>query len=262
MNAVSLFGFSVAGVADSRGVGSTPRILACSPSASLDFDNSLLNLGSTLGLLFDFLAIDNGPGKGFLFNTQLCIAGTPLPVTLTEFKGQEKNAIINLTWKTSDEVNLNRYEVERSHDGVHFETIGLVFPWENAGRNDYAFSDKNAGTGTNYYRLKMIDNDAAFKHSNILSFSLEPTSGARIVIAPNPVVDKISVQLTGLSENACRMELRSVTGQKFAERAINVTGYRHTEYLTRTASMTPGIYFITIYGKNNQKVASNRVIVH
>jgi hypothetical protein len=261
VNAVSLFGFSVAGVPNSRGIGSTPRILAGSPAAALDFDNSLLNLGSTLGILFDFIAIDNGPGKGFLFNTQLCIGGAPLPVTLTEFKGQEKNAIINLYWKTSEEVNLNRFEVERSHDGVHFETIGIVFPRENANQRDYAFNDKGAGTGSNYYRLKMIDNDAAFKYSSILNFSLAPSSGARVVVAPNPVVDKICVQLTGLSENTYRMELRSVTGQKFVERSIRVTGYRQTEYLIRTASMTPGIYFLTIFGKSNEKVTSKRVIV-
>jgi hypothetical protein len=261
VNAVSLFGFSVAGVANSRGIGSTARILVGSPSAALDFDNSLLNLGSTLGLLFDFLAVDNGPGKAFLFNTPLCVGGTPLPVTLTEFKGQEKNTIINLSWKTSDEDNLNRFEVERSRDGVHFEAIGIVFPWEDANHIDYAFSDKNASTGINYYRLKMIDNNSTYKYSHIINFSLEATAGARVVIAPNPAIDKICIQLTGLSENTYRMELRSVTGQKIVERSIDITGFRHTEYLMRTASMTPGIYFLTIYGKNNQKVSSNRVIV-
>jgi hypothetical protein len=55
--------------------------------------------------------------------------------------------------------------------------------------------------------------------------------------------------------------LRSVTGQKVIERTFNVTGYRHNEKLMRTATMTPGVYFLTVFGKNNQKIASNRVIV-
>ncbi|OQP58437.1 T9SS type A sorting domain-containing protein [Niastella populi] len=261
VNAVSLFGYSVAGVPYVRGIGSSPRILIGSPAAALDFDNSLLNLGSTLGILFDFVAVDNGLGKGYLFNTQLCIGETPLPVTLTEFKGQEKNTVINLTWRTSEEVNLNRFEVERSRDGVHFETIGIVFPRENASHGDYAFNDKNAATGNNYYRLKMIDNDAAFKFSNVLTFTSGPTTGMQMVVAPNPATDLINIQLTGLSESSYRLELRSVTGQKFIERSFNVTGFRHTEKLLRTASMTPGIYFLTIFGKTNQKIFSNRVIV-
>jgi hypothetical protein len=260
VNAVSLFGYSVAGIPDSRGVGTQPRILVGAPAAALDFDNSLLNLGSTLGLLFNFAAGDNGPGKGYLFNTQLCGA-TALPITLMEFKGQQQNTTINLSWKTSHEENFNRFEVEKSRDGVTFQSIGLVFPWENANHIDYVFSDKNAAPGNNYYRLKMIDNDASYKYSNMLTFSVEQMAGAKIVVAPNPVVNKISVQLTGLSENAYRMEISNVMGQKFIEKTINITRYSQTEYLTRTASMTPGIYFLTIFDKNFRKIASNRVLI-
>jgi len=220
-----------------------------------------LNLGSTLGLLTNFLAGDNGPGKSFLFNTNLC-GSTTLPVTLVEFKGQEVNATtINLTWKTSSEINLNRFEVEKSRDGALYESIGIVLPWEAANHIDYALSDKSAQAGINYYRLKMTDIDGSFKYSKVLTFSIAETAGARIAIAPNPIIDKINVQLTGLHENIYRMELRNVTGQKFAEKIFNITRYSQTENLMRTASMTPGIYFLTVFDKNYKKVASNRVII-
>jgi hypothetical protein len=196
-----------------------------------------------------------------LFNTNLCDS-TTLPITLVEFKGQEKNATtISLSWKTSNEINFNRFEVEKSRDGVHFESIGFVFPWEDANHIDYAFNDKSVTPGANYYWLKMIDNDAAYKYSNTLIVSVSETAGARIAIAPNPIVDKICVQLTGLSENTYRMELSSVTGQKFVQKTFNITRYSQIEYLTRTVSMTPGIYFSTVYNTNFKKVASNRVLV-
>jgi hypothetical protein len=50
-------------------------------------------------------------------------------------------------------------------------------------------------------------------------------------------------------------------GQKFVEKSIHITRYRQTEYLMRTVSMTPGIYFLTLFEKNNKRVATNRVIV-
>jgi hypothetical protein len=259
VNSVSLFGYSVAGVPNTRGASSTP-ILTGAPAYALNFDNGLLNLGSTLGLLTNFLAGDNGPGKSFLFNTNLC--GSTLPVSLVEFKGQEKNATtINLTWKTTNEINLNRFEVEKSRDGVNYESTGLVFPWEDANHIDYAFSDNNVHAGNNYYRLKMIDNDATYKYSKVLTFSIAATGGARMAIAPNPIVDNICVQLTGLSVNTYRMELRNVAGQRFVEKTFNITRYSQTEYLIRTVSMTPGIYFLTVFDKNYKKVASNRVII-
>src|SRR5207253_9899519 len=63
VNATALFGFSVAGVPRIKGIASSPRIMVGSPSGALDFDNSILNLGSTLGLLFDFTFGNNGVGK-------------------------------------------------------------------------------------------------------------------------------------------------------------------------------------------------------
>jgi len=261
VNAISLFGFSVAGVPGITGPGATTRILVGSPSAALDFNNSLLNLGSTLGLLYNFAAGDNGPGKSFLFNTQLCISASPLPVIVEEFRGQEKNSTINLYWKTSQEKDLNRFEVERSRDGSHFETIGIVFPWENASHIDYAFSDKNADAGTPYYRLKMIDNNTDYKYSNILTFSISEATAAQVVVTPNPIVDKIGVQFTGLPANTYRIALHNAAGQKFAEQTFNITRYRQTEYLMRPVTMTPGIYFLTVFGKNNTKLRSNRVVV-
>ncbi|OQP65985.1 hypothetical protein A3860_15465 [Niastella vici] len=261
VNAISLFGFSVAGVTGITGPGATTRILVGSPAAALDFDNSLLNLGSTLGLLYNFTVGDNGVGKSFLFNTQLCASASPLPVVIEEFGGKEQNNNINLYWKTSHEENLNRFEVERSRDGSHFESIGIVFPWENSNHIDYAFSDKNADAGTQYYRLKMIDNNTDYKYSNILTFSITEPTTARVVIAPNPIVDKISVQFTGLKENTYCIALHNVAGQKFVEQTIQITRFRQTVYLMRPVSMTPGIYFLTVFGKNNTKISSNRVVV-
>jgi hypothetical protein len=110
--------------------------------------------------------------------------------------------------------------------------------------------------------MEGIDSDVAFKYSNILTYTLGATTGTQMVIAPNPTADLINVQLTGLNESSYHLELRSVTGQKVIERTFNVTGYRHNEKLMRTASMTPGVYFLTVFGKNNQNIASNRVIVH
>jgi hypothetical protein len=152
--------------------------------------------------------------------------------------------------------------VQRSRDGVAFETIGLVFPREDGVRANYAFSDKNAAAGVNYYRLKMIDNDGAVTYSNMVTFTLGDLTRVQMIVSPNPTVDMINVQLTGLTETTYRLELRTVTGQKSMERTFNITGYRHIEKLIRTASMTPGVYFLTVFGKNNQKIASNKVIVN
>jgi hypothetical protein len=261
VNATSLFGFSVAGAPNTRGTGSSPRILVGSPSGALDFDNSLLNLGSTLGLLFDFAVGDNGLGKAYLFNTNLCMAGGALPLTLLEFKGQESNRVIDLFWKTTNEENVSLYEVQRSTDGLHFETIGLVFSVESSSSNLYRFSDKNPAPGINYYRLNMVDKDKSQKHSNLISFRVDATTEAGIAIHPNPTSGSIRLQFNGISNNTYRIELRNAVGQLIQSKTINITGYGQTEYLMRPVSMASGTYFILVYEKNNKLLTSDRVIV-
>ena len=58
------------------------------------------------------------------------------------------------------------------------------------------------------------------------TFALVQSMVASVGIVPNPIVDKICVQFTGLSENTYRIELRNVMGQKFVEKSINITRYR------------------------------------
>jgi hypothetical protein len=136
-----------------------------------------------------------------------------------------------------------------------------VFPWEDASHIDYAFTDKNAITGNNYYRLKMIDNNTTYKYSGMLTFSLTKTPGMQVAITPNPIVHNICVQFTGLPANTYRVELRNIAGQKFADKPVTITRYRQTEYLMRTVSMTPGIYFLTVFERNNKKLTTSKVIV-
>jgi len=184
----------------------------------------------------------------------------PLSV-LVEFKGQEINKDIDLVWKTGNESDLSHYEVEKSRDGVHYETAAIVFPWEGDNHPDYTWSDKQAAPGMNYYRLKMINKSGSWKYSNVLTFSLSEKLISKIVVAPNLITNQIRIQFNDVSNNAYKIELRNAAGQLFAKKSVNITRYGQTEYLMRTVSMTPGVYFLTFFEKNNKKLTAYKVIV-
>lgn len=258
VNTTALLGFSVAGAPGIRGPGSPPRIIVGSPVGALDFDNSLLNLGSTLGTVLDFAAGSNGLGKAYSFDA-LSVA---LPVTLVEFKANKKTNGVELTWDVREESNLNVYEVQRSTDGVHFETIALVFPWDNGrASNDYHYTDQKPFDGINYYRLNMVDKDGSRKYSTIVSVRIGAALNTQIVIAPNPVKERIRVIFSGLSNGMYRVELRNTNGQLQQSRQITITQREQIEHLDRTAASNAGIYWLTVYDKNNQKIGTSRVII-
>lgn len=257
VNTAAMVGWTVAGAPEIRGPGSKPRIVVGSPGGALDY-TGVLNLGATLNTTLGFAAGNNGLGKAYTFDA----AASPLPVTLVDFKGALKNTAVELSWNVREEKNLNVYEVQKSADGVNFENIGMVFPWDNNQvENDYAFTDNKAWQGINYYRLRSVDKDGSSKLSKIVVVRLGGRAGGEIVIAPNPVKDRIRVVFSGLAAGQYRIEVRNTAGQLTQYRQTNITQHDQVEFIDRTAANTPGLYWLTVFDKNNQKVSTSRVII-
>ncbi|KAA0992065.1 T9SS type A sorting domain-containing protein [Dyadobacter aurulentus] len=111
----------------------------------------------------------------------------PMPVTLIQFNATKEGRASSLTWATSEETNADFFEVERSTDAKGWQKIGVVnATGESKVTVNYSFTDSAPISGTNYYRLKMIDNDATFSFSKIENVGFEQVN---LVIYPNPTAD-------------------------------------------------------------------------
>ena len=105
------------------------------------------------------------------FSACFGILTTPisLPVKLISFNGAYQNQKAMLTWVTENEYNFQKFEVERSTNGINFSTVGVVLPFGEEGRKaNYEFPDNLSSVRGNifYYRLKMVDRDGKFEYSN------------------------------------------------------------------------------------------------
>jgi hypothetical protein len=97
-----------------------------------------------------------------------------LPVALLNFNGQIKDDKAVLTWSTANEINNKGFDVEVSRDNKTFTSIGLVAAAKSAGGlNNYSFTDNKIVSGTNFYRLKQIDNDGAYRYSIVVKLNLQ-----------------------------------------------------------------------------------------
>ncbi|MBP7274142.1 MAG: hypothetical protein KA974_09885 [Saprospiraceae bacterium] len=71
-----------------------------------------------------------------------------------------------LEWGTASEINSLMFIIERSTDGVKYESAGLI---EAAGNSTelrtYRFLDTRSGAKQAYYRLKQVDVDGSFNYS-------------------------------------------------------------------------------------------------
>jgi hypothetical protein len=258
VNTTALMGYSVAGARYVRGRSQGVRSLIGGPSNTLDFGVGLLNLGNTLGTTFDFVFDDNGLGKAYSFPYLSC--NISLPASLLEFKGKAIAKTVGLNWVAVTEVGLDRYELERSIDGQHYETIALVFG-KGDQRNEYAYTDKHPYMGMNYYRLKMIDKNGQFTYSNVVAIAFNEIIAGDIVVAPNPVQNDIHVRMEGMEKGVYRLELLNTSGQVILTRSATISQFVQTETIGRNSSMATGIYWLNVYNSNNQKVKSLRVLL-
>lgn len=249
INAISLIGFNVANAGRTQSDTHT-RAIVGGPASALDFGAGLLNLGNTVGVLYSFAAGNNGPGKSYIFNANLCGLVT-LPARSLQFSGQRKDEqSVILKWETQEEPNLNYYNLERSYDGVNFSTIVIVFAQGNA-KNIYPYTDKKASGNNVYYRLKMVDKDETFSYSNTV-FVKGIAGGAMMTATPNPATTDITIRLTGYASGNYTMTVYNSAGIPQATKGVYLTGEIQLLSFSRSG-MTPGVYWVSLFDHKGVK---------
>jgi hypothetical protein len=260
VNAAALFGFSVAGIPKVKNASSTPRIITGSPSGALDFSSSMLNLGSTLNVLYSFLATDNGLGKAYTFNPDLCGSFHTLPAEPVTLNGQLEDATIHLNWLAKDEKNIIEYVLEKSMDGTSFSTMVYVFAKGNDDHNNYTMNDYHPAK-VNYYRLRIIHKDNSYVYSTVVKIKIEEQVAGEVTVAPNPVISNYKLKLTGLENGTYTIEIKNSTGLLLQKKSIVLNEYDHTESMIKDNSMLTGIYFINLYDRNNRRVKTIKFLI-
>jgi len=155
-----------------------------------------------------------------------------------------------LQWKTLQESNTDRFIVERSGDGIHYNSIGEV----NAAGNSsvalqYQFTDNNLLKGLNYYRIKMMAKDGQFIYSPVRKIT-SLANDFTITMYPNPVTK--GVVFISTSVNCNHITLTDVSGRTI--KSIDTQGTQHT---LNTGNIAKGTYFITVttdIGKKVEKI--------
>lgn len=132
-----------------------------------------------------------------LDNLLIQVPNTILPLDLLSFDARTEGAGNDLLWTTAREVNTREFIIERSADGVKYESIGTLPAQQNySGNTSYRFTD-NAPSSVNFYRLKMVDIDGNFSYSPVRELSSAPIAGSAVSIScyPNPVVDYVNIRI-------------------------------------------------------------------
>jgi hypothetical protein len=190
-------------------------------------------------------------------DTVLINVSIVLPVTLVEFTAKRILDNRNLvSWRTATELNSSYYSVERSGDGRTFQEIGRVNSNNRSTDvSQYSFSDNQPLFGANYYRLRMVDRDGSFRHSNIVLVGRKTTGS---IIIDNLALNSSSGTMTlGLTTNrAQRITYSIVSSNGILLSNNNVQLQPGYNRFLSNASFSAGVYYVRVVSEDETLIRS------
>ena len=181
----------------------------------------------------------------------------PLPVKLISFKAtcsDEQKVLIE--WRSSSEINVDRYEIEKSFDGKNFEKLTTI---KSSGNSNsiitYGAIDVNAfiHSAIVYYRLKMIDMDGHFELSSIVIVTQNVDHFINSINAfPNPTNGDIVLNIESNQSQKSKIEIIDRLGKTFysSNQSLEIG---NNNIKINMNSMETGLYIIRISNINDTK---------
>jgi hypothetical protein len=205
------------------------------------YDTSLFtDTNNVISLAFEFTANET---MRIGFDQVMVDPLYALPVELIKFDARKENNNILLSWITASEANSMKFDIERSSDGTHFETIASQPAAGNSqSLLNYTYSE-NAGIDNNtlYYRLKEVDFNGKYSYSETRKVQNAIEETGHLKAYPNPFTDRINWRSTGKDQQ--RLVLQDLQGREvYAE---SIKGMQNGTF-SPDKNLPQGIYILSI----------------
>ncbi|MFT6000242.1 MAG: hypothetical protein ACI81P_002703 [Neolewinella sp.] len=158
-----------------------------------------------------------------------------LPVELLSFDAVTDEKEVVLTWSTANEIDNDRFVIERRSLGRQWQAIGTVLAGGDM-ENNYEFADENPLNGNNYYRLRQLDFTGEFSlYGPVMAVFITDD----FLVFPNPAAAEI--RFGGTFSATDRISLHDANGRLLrqvtpgADRA-SLTDFKQGVYLLRVAN--------------------------
>ncbi|MFN3341322.1 MAG: T9SS type A sorting domain-containing protein [Flavobacteriales bacterium] len=178
------------------------------------FDNDIApQSGSFAGNIITFTNVDFTSGDRFTLGS-INVSQTPLPVELLLFSAIKEDQHVRVRWSTASESNSDHFKVERSVNGTTWAEIAHVHAQGNSiVQQNYFSLDLQPVSGTNYYRLKMVDQDANVNYSAIVPVDFSNANAAAFYVFVNSFNGEVSLISENVSQQIQGIYIYDISGK-------------------------------------------------
>lgn len=196
--------------------------------------------------------------KTFEFSILDCYPVLPVKLDYFNYAGR-KNGFHQLQWKLHEIENLQTTIVQKAEKDKEFVTDKIIQEPAIA-TGSKLFSTEVSATGLyQYFRLKMITKNGEAFYSPVIAAN---TISQVNKIGPNPVFDKLNLQLTSASARTISYTIHNVYGETVQKGSLQVSAGQTTSSLD-LALLATGVYQLQLTGlSNNGQPISFRFVKH
>ena len=183
------------------------------------------------------------------------VEGSPvvlLPIKMNGFYAKRKNASVGLTWQTEAETNAKEFVIQRKV-GNDFIDVATITASNASTGGSYVYNDINSFKGISQYRLKLVDQDGAFKYSEIRT--VKGTSAANdFTVFPNPSAGNAKVTIADISEPT---DVQLIDNSGRILKVVSMNNSNTADF----NNLQKGMYMIRIINKNSGETLTKKLNV-
>jgi trimeric autotransporter adhesin len=184
----------------------------------------------------------------------------PLNVTLLSFNGKLADDKANLSWTTSKEDASFHFDVQKSLDGVNYNTIGSVNSYGNtiSETNQYSFIDPVKVDGKAHYRIVMVSNDNKRKISRVIQLTKDAKDFSFGTVI-NPFSSELQFEVFVPKNASIEAELIDQNGKAVKKRSFYLSAGTNSLSMPDAGILSQGIYTLRLHNSNGS-IITKRVM--
>ncbi len=183
---------------------------------------------------------DNGEIEDYMISVSLL-----LPEQSVSLKAQKVNSNkVNLAWNLNQEINNSSYELQRSNDGISWQTITSKTAQGVNAPASYSYTDAEPQQPASYYRVKINKASTAIEYSDVkkVEFPMESS----ISLSPNPAKNNAVLKIESAVAGIGRIYILDYTGRSVYDVNVKLTKGTNEIDLPLVKNLSSGMYKVRV----------------
>lgn len=173
----------------------------------------------------------------------------PLPVEGLEFQAtafSDHQAM--LSWTFRDASDYTSIRLERSEDGIQFETLQ-----DQLSAEDGNYLDNRPFAPASWYRLRATDKNGEIHYSEIRQLEFKAEVGFAVKAWPNPLQDQLTIEIQSEQEEQIyQIELQDYLGHSLRKMEVRFNSGNPPLVLSNLQQLSAGFYLLKVSNGSQQ----------